>query len=31
MPDLNEYFQVGKSYETKLEGLNQTVVKMEIL
>lgn len=29
MPDLNEYFQVGKSYETKLEGLNQTVVKME--
>ncbi len=29
MPDLNEYFQVGKSYESKLEGLNQTVVKIE--
>ena len=29
MPDLNEYFQVGKSYESKLEGLTQTVVKIE--
>lgn len=28
-PDLNNYFEVGKSFQSKLEGLSQTIVKME--
>jgi mannose-6-phosphate isomerase-like protein (cupin superfamily) len=28
-PDLNQYFKVGQSFHSKLEGLTQTVVKVE--
>jgi mannose-6-phosphate isomerase-like protein (cupin superfamily) len=28
-PDLNQYFKVGQSFNSKLEGLTQTIVKVE--